>query len=595
MRLRAAAVLVLTLAAAMRAADAALLTAMQEEMDRAMAGLRLKDQPAPYYIAYTIQDTTSSRLRATLGALLADDTGRGRMLRVEVRVGDYSFDSSRFVSFDREAGLVPIFAQGGASCTLDDNYDALRRQIWITTDAAYKRAVQIYSKKKAAFQNRVNSEPIPDFSKETPSQRVLPTPAPAGPGKPWADAVRQISVVFAQTPEIYSSEVSLSVVQGSRYFLNSEGFKTVMPIRSASLRVVAETQAEDGMTLRDFFTAFGSSPEELPAVSEAAARTKELAATLVALRKAPVGEDYSGPVMLEGQGAAELLAQSFVPLFLSQRPLDSDGSMSMMSRMEPAITPFLTRIGSKVLPDGFSVMDAPSLARYGNAPVPTAYVVDEEGIPAQDVTLVQGGKLLTLLCTRTPQKDHRQSNGHARGGTAQASVFLVKSSPGLPAARLKEKYLELLRRQNKPFGYIIRGLANPAALQSSSVDSADMMLMAMMMSGAGGARMGPQILRAVKVTPDGKEEPVRGLYLGSVPHTAFRTILEASQEQTLYSYHSGATGAMGMMMAFMPAGMGASGDVAVTLISPSLIFEELDVQKGKDISQKPPIVPSPLK
>ena len=84
---------------------------------------------------------------------------------MQVRVGDYAFDSSRFVTQDRGA------ARGRARARrmpLDDNYDAIRREIWLATDTAYKRAVSVFAKKKAAFQNRAATDQIPDFSRETP-------------------------------------------------------------------------------------------------------------------------------------------------------------------------------------------------------------------------------------------------------------------------------------------------------------------------------------------------------------------------------------------------------------------------------------------
>ena len=47
---------------------------------------------------------------------------------------------------------------------------------------------------------------------------------------------------------------------------------------------------------------------------------------------------------------------------------------------------------------------------------------------AQDVTLVQDGRLLTLLTSRTPQRNLPASNGHTRGGGPQAGVFQVESA-----------------------------------------------------------------------------------------------------------------------------------------------------------------------
>jgi hypothetical protein len=183
--------------------------------------------------------------------------------------------------------------------------------------------------------------------------------------------------------------------------------------------------------------------------------------------------------------------------------------------------------------------------------------VDDEGVRAKDVTLVEKGRLVTLLTGRTPQKNLLQSNGHGRAGML-AGVFQMQSTQGVPAADLKKKYLDLLKVQDKPFGYIVRGIANPSDLPVAS--------------GAGG---GPVIVDVVKLTPDGHEEQVRGLRFRNVPSTAFRDILEASEERELYSYRGTATD-------------------AVSLIVPNLLFEELELERTTEVVQKPPTVPSPI-
>ena len=169
--------------------------------------------------------------------------------------------------------------------------------------------------------------------------------------------------------------------------------------------------------------------------------------------------------------------------------------------------------------------------------------------------LVDKGRLVTLLTSRTPQRNLPQSNGHGRTGTVQPGVFQVSSAQAIPAPALKVKYLDLLKAQDKPFGYIVRSVANPADIGTA---------------GAGG----PLILQAVKVTQDGKEELVRGLRFGGIPSTVFRDILEASEERTLYNYRLNAA-------------------TAASIVAPSLLFEELEMQRTRDILQKPPVVPAP--
>ncbi len=537
------------------AQDSPVLSAMRDEMARSMADLRMKNEAAPYYIEYEIDDIASMRAIARLGGILDDVTDHSRTLRVQVKVGDYAFDSSRFVTQDRGGGTG---SGAGVAAPLDDNYDAIRRELWMATDAAYKRAVNVFARKKAAFQNRATTDQIPDFSREKPVETLLAPMAILPPGPPdrrWIDRVKQLSAVFSASPDLESSEVWISEAHGTSYYLNSEGFKAVTPVASMYLRVSAEARADDGTTVPDAFTVVESRLDDLPPMTELVKRAGELAGRVKARRAAPVGDEFTGPVLVEGQASAELLRQTFVPLLLARRAPDGEGQRFAQGQAQA--TPFLSRVGLRVMSDSFSVSDTPSLKAYGGRPVVGAYVVDDEAVPAMDVTLVEKGRLVTLLTSRTPQKNLPQSNGHGRSGSVQPGVFQVRSTQATPASELKTKYLALLKAQSKPFGYIVRAIAGPGDVAG------------------GGGPGGPLILDVVKVTLDGREELVRGLRFAGVPSTAFRDILEASEERVLHNYR-------------------VDGGTAASMIVPSLIFEELELQKTREIVQKPPVVPSPL-
>lgn len=559
MRIRSAAAVVVAAALAIvvwtapapRAADSPIFAAMQDEMKRSMAELQLKGEPRPYYIEYAVDETSAMRAVARLGGVVDDVTSRGRVMRVEVRVGDYGFDSSRFLTQERGSGLVA--ADGSMTAPLDDDYDAIRRQAWLITDAAYKRALSVFAKKKAAFQNRQAADQLPDFSRESPAQTLTPVLAPRPDTREWVERVRQLSAIFLTKPDLDLSEVGLTEVRGTSYYVNSEGFKTVAPIQMAFLRASAEAQAADGTPVRDLVSFVENRLDDLPSAAVLTSRVQDLANRILAARTAPIGEEFTGPVLLEGQASAELLRQTLAPLLLARRAPDAENPRFAQGAQ---VTPFLSRVGLRVLSDAFSVTDTPSLTQYEGRPVPGAYVVDDEAMPAKDVTLVEGGRLLTLLTGRTPQKNLLQSNGHGRTGTVQPGVLQVRSAQAVPGRELKLKLLALIKAQDKPFGYIVRALAGPGDVP-----------------GAGPG--GPVILQAVKVTIDGTETPVRGLRFGAVPPTAFRDILEASEQRTLYNYRLNSA-------------------TVASVIVPDLIFEELEIQKTKDILQKPPIVPSPL-
>lgn len=532
------------------------LAAMHDELERSMASLRLRDQPPPYFVEYEVVERAATRVTASMGALVEDLNGRSRVLRVGVRVGDYDFDSSLFNAPGSGGGVVTLSADGRISAPLDDDYAAMRRQIWLATDAAYKRAVSIFARKKAAFQNRANDAEVPDFSQEEPQETELDPLPLEFVNRAWPERAQEISAVFNDAPEIEGSDVSVADTRGTRYYLNSEGFKVVAPIEIATLRVYAETRATDGATLRDGFTVVEKALEDMPPVAELVANARAAAQRLQRLRTAPVGEEYAGPVLVEAQASAELVAQVLVPAMLARRPPESVGRGGRGGRGNNQVTPFHRRIGLRVLTESFSARDTPSVREFEGHPVAGSYVVDEDGIRAKDVLLVEKGRLVTLLAGREPLRRLLTSSGHTRGGAVQAGVFQIEGHEPVSAAELREQYLELLKTQGSAHGYIVRALANPNE-----------------MPGAGGPG-GPLILDAVQVTPDGRETPVRGVRIGSVSPATFRDLLEGSRERILHNLRATTTDAM-------------------SVIVPNLIFEELEIVETREITQKPPVVPAP--
>jgi predicted Zn-dependent protease len=532
---------------------------MRDELKRSMAELRMKGEAPPYYISYEVLDRTMTDVSGRLGAIVENPPRHTRTLRVEVRVGDYTFDSSRFV--------VQGFGGGGSGFTgetvvapLDEDYDALRREIWITTDSAYKRAISVFARKKAAFQNRTASDPIPDFSEEMPIEEVQTrsgaqlTLRPGSGETPGSDPalvrVQQASAVFGNYTDLDASEVSIAQVQGTRYYMNSEGTTTVTPIRLATLTMYAEAQAPDGMPVRRTVSSVERAVADFPAAADLAASARAIADEVTVARVAPIGEEFAGPVMIEGAGGPEFIAETLVQMMQARRPPDTENPR--MGQLPPS--PFLNRTGLRVMSDPFSASDTPSLTHFEGKSLVGSYAVDDEGVRAKDVRLVDKGRLVTLLTNRVPQRHFLRSNGHGRANTVLAGVFQLESAQAIPASELKAKYIELLKAQDKDFGYIVRGVRP---------------------DGQGGAG-GPGIDSIVKVTLDGRETPVRGVRFGSVPPVAFRDLSEASKERSVFSYRAGAT-------------------AAVSVIAPSLIFEELEILRIRDILQKPPVVPSPLR
>src|SRR6202045_3280103 len=156
--------------AAMVAAHAAasgdvLLESLLTELDRSKAQLKMDQVQAPYYIEYRVSDLEEYGAEAAFGSLRENQHAHVRILGVVVRIGDYKRDS--------------CFAQGIGGTNilpLDNDPLALRHQIWLSTDEAYKAAGEAYAEKLAALkQFSADPTPVDDFAKAPVLTALGPT------------------------------------------------------------------------------------------------------------------------------------------------------------------------------------------------------------------------------------------------------------------------------------------------------------------------------------------------------------------------------------------------------------------------------------
>ena len=99
------------------------------------------------------------------------------------------------------------------------------------------------------------------------------------------------------------------------------------------------------------------------------------------------------------------------------------------------------------------------------------YDVDDEGVKAQSVTVIDSGVLTNYLLGRQPIRDFTVSNGHGRGGPGTApqpalGTLIVKTSEPESPEALKQKLMQLAADAGKPYGYRVEtmGPANSPRL-----------------------------------------------------------------------------------------------------------------------------------
>lgn len=569
-----------------------LLRALRDELDRSMANLKLENSPSPYFLSYLVKDSSSLSITANSGALTLNNESRNRTLRTDLRVGDYALDNSNFMSMS--SSMNPFATT--RPLPIDDDYNAIRRQLWLETDRIYKQALDTLAKKKAYLQNTVRTEAIPDFSKEEKLNVTAQEPARPASRARWAGAIEDISRIFLKQEKILKSRVTMDARTVTTYYVNSEGTVSIEPAVTTRLTISASAQADDGMPLKDFLVYTAKDPDELPSRDAIALEVQKMIERLASLRSAPVVEEYSGPVLFEGESAAEVIAQALVPNLLARKPPLSDNQQAaaMAGRME---NPYQNKVNAKILANFVSVRALPSIKSIGGRPLWGAYTIDEEGVRAQDVLLIEKGMLKGFLMTRSPVKGFEKSNGYSRGGSAAPGVIKVDSDKKLPMAGLKKLLIDKVKEEGLSFGYLVQSILPPSeAFDPEEIDVRSMMMSQMQPNPSAVNLTKPT--RILKVYSDGREEAVRGAAFGSISLNSLKDLLASSDEDFVYDFQS-AVGGMGGVSGLLGMLLGSSGmpamDYPATVITPAFIMQGIDIKKPTGDYRKPPIVGYPGK
>jgi predicted Zn-dependent protease len=535
---------------------------MRDEVDRS-AKVTVSGLAAPYFIEYLVDEEDNFTVSASLGGVVERRRQQFRSPQISVRVGDYQFDNSNF------AGGFSS-GRGGGGMPVENSYEVLRRYFWLETDTAYKAAVETLSRKRAALRNLTQTDQINDFAHAAPVHLLANFQKLDINEEEWTNRIRTLSAVFAQFPTINYSLVDLDASAGGFYLVNTEGTEVRAPETVTVVRARATAQAPDGMGLADgvSFQALGASG--MPSDTEMMKGITAMAQNIAALQAAPMGEDYTGPVVFEGQASAQILAEllgrNLAPV---RRPLGGAGGRGAAAA---ATSELEGRIGARVLPDSFDVVDDPTQKEWRGRPLFGSYDVDREGVKPQPLHLIEKGVLKGFLMTREPVKGFEGSNGRARlpagagnSGAAISNLF-VSSSDTVPAGDLKKKLIETIQQRSKPYGILIRKMDFP------SVGG---------VAPAGGQPNGGRPVSApvmlFKVYPDGHEEQVRGLRFRGLNVKSLKDIVVAGDDAAPFE--------------FMNSGRGFSAETCV--VAPSILIDDLELYAPEEEQPKLPIVPAP--
>ena len=561
-------------------ADEILLKAMSDELARSKQLAVVAGSDTPYFFSYMLTDAETLRISASMGAVVNVSRNRFRSPSTEVRVGSYDFDNTGHVFSGIYSG-----SRYDGNWPLDDDYSNFRSELWLSTDRAFKAAVESMARKRASMNNsNASAESLPDFSKVAPVVSIGKVVRPKVDDQEWTARTSRLAAVFNGTKEVLSSAVELQLIQGPTTLMNSEGTAVRYNDDMYWVYAKAEGQAPDGMLLHDAVSIQSLELDKFPNEAEMRKSLAEVGENVRALVHAPMGESYSGPVLFEPRAAAQLLAQLIGDnLRVPRRPMSDPGRNVPFAPSE-----LENRLNARVLPDSFDVTDDATQSTFNGKPLAGFYPFDIEGVPPRPVNVIEKGVLKSFLTTRQPIKGFPVSNGHARlpgsYGTFAASIgnLFVKSSETTPLADLKKRLIEMTTSRGKPYGMLVRKLDYPYSASGTELQS---LAQASAQSGGSSARPVSPPIQIYRVYPDGREELVRGMRFRGLTTRALRDILAASSETAQFDF---------VNVAAPLAILGAGGYLApASVVSPGLLFEELEFEPPTDQLPKAATVPPP--
>lgn len=530
------------------------LQVMGQELVRSFKILK-KQHPPIYYLSYTYLEGEEWSLAASLGGLLVQEHQPVSSAQVEARAGSLQLDNTHVLKGEKNH-----FSVTGVSSVpevLPDNQKAFKRVWWRATQQAVEQAQKDYSRAQANARTMAQrQDQSADFVFPPVSNACLTQPLLTVDTEQIKNLLLQASQLVAGADEVLDSKFAFYMEQGHRYFADSRGTRLKTPYRRMRLLYSLQNRTADGMVLEQFRDYNVSSAEELPTAAQLEADVAQSLQRLKLLTQAPEGEPFTAPTILKGKAAAVFVHEVLGHRLEGHRQKDDSEGRTFTGRVgRPVISPLLT------------ITDDPTLRTFNGQALRGHYLYDDEGVQARPVTLIENGVLKNFLMASSPVEGFATSNGHGRKqpfrrAVARMGVLRTTASETLPYEELEKLLLAEIKRQGKPYGFIVEDLGGGFTYTGTSMPQSFKL----------------QAKTVWRVYPDGRKEAVRGLDVVGTPLVSFNKVLAAADDDTVFDGDCGAE----------------SGWVPQTNIAPSLLLESLEMERSAKSSWKPPVLPSPL-
>ncbi len=494
--------------------DDVYLKAMRDELKVSYEKLKNAEKHQLYFIQYQMWINESNYISSSLGSISNENNSKQAILNCDIRIGNPTLDSTHeikgeYESYNIESVLIPV-----------DDYYAIRTQIWNLTDKIYKdslnRYIRVLSNKKARAQEEDEAGDFivvqkPEIFYSTTTRENIDVDK-------IKDLLNKISIIAKKYDFIINSSVDFSAKLSTKYIVNSEGSEIVDGSRKYRISYSIYSRADDGTDLSRFKSYEFESISDIPAFDIISKDFDTSINELKNLLDAKNLEPVSVPAIIENRAAAVFWHEIFGHRIEGHR---QKGVMQGQT--------FAKKIGEKIMPDFITIYDDPDIKYYAGKFLSGHYIYDDEATRAQKALLVENGVLKGFLMQRVPIKGFNFSNGHGRRSPGKKTVarqgnLIVETKNSVSYEKLKEMLIEEIKKQNKPFGIIIKDIEGGYTYTTRELPQSYTIL----------------VKYATKIYPDGKEEVVRGFNMIGTPLNTFPKIIAAADDIDVFNGVCGA-------------------------------------------------------
>lgn len=535
-----------------KADDDFVLETSTSEMNRVYEFLQTQEKPA-YWIGIGIHEIQSWTIQASNGAISSPDFEHRRHLDIDLRVGDYQLDNTHSI-IDGSYFEEPTHFSYPFPISNDEK--SITDALYFGLDDAYRTSLRRLIKIESNSNVKVEREDkSADFSQATPVSHIEAITDLEVPIEKWQPILDQCSLLLTEKDYIFDSMASIQAQQLIRRFISTEGTQ-IREVRSHyRLVVMAETTADDGMKLMSHEYIDFKAVNELDIAKTCTDLATQSIQKITALRNAPLIDPYVAPAILNGRAAAVFFHEILGHRVEGSRFKDENDGQTLTDK-----------VGETIFPEFIQISDDPTIAEYDGVSLNGHYRVDDEGVKAQRVSIVEDGKLKQFLMSRSPIEGFSVSNGHGRREIGLAPVarqgnLFVSSSKSVSYTELKKRLIQEIKAQDKEFGLIFDDISGGFTFTGRTTPNSYVV----------------KPVTVWKVYPDGREEMVRGVDMIGTPLLTFSRIIATSDREQVFNGVCGAE----------------SGWVPVSAIAPDILVKEVEVQRRKKSNDRPPILSKP--